>query len=171
MTENDVFCHSDLILTTNERNEWDEFDRFSYREIAPEGMAEVRKKSTRRDCSKYERGARCPDVQLGVKIFRRFFWICAYSPCIVHCTSQSRQQWGRMWQSLLVKGANEVSCISFCLLEALLSMGFTRNNAILSNFFVELKMRALQSVWKYWMHKSGGSFPHHKPSHAMRRQF
>ena len=33
MTENDVFCHSDLILTTNERNEWDEFDRFSYREM------------------------------------------------------------------------------------------------------------------------------------------
>ena len=26
------FCHSDLILTTNERNEWDEYDHFSYRE-------------------------------------------------------------------------------------------------------------------------------------------
>ena len=46
-------------------------------------MAEVRKKSTRRDCSKYERGARCPNVQPGFKIFRRFLGICAYSPGIV----------------------------------------------------------------------------------------
>ena len=32
MTENDFFCHSDLILTTNERNEWDVVDHFPLRE-------------------------------------------------------------------------------------------------------------------------------------------
>ena len=62
---------------------WPHLSKKKSGEIAPEGMTEVRKKSTGRDCSKNERGARCPVVKLGVKIFRRFFWICADSPCIV----------------------------------------------------------------------------------------
>ena len=45
------FCHSDLILTRNERNEWDEYDHFSYRENFP-GNGSCQRQSAKRMRSK-----------------------------------------------------------------------------------------------------------------------